>query len=104
MTSAGVYFLPESDQRFHAWCAAHPNGYLLNVAKTFRSNYMVLHRAGCRSFPLGAADGAYTEHAYRKVCADSRAALSAWVRLNGRPDGTFSHSGCVCLRDKNGRT
>ncbi len=34
--------------------------------------------------------GGFTERDYVKVCSDSIADLGAWVRLHGRPSGSFS--------------
>jgi hypothetical protein len=81
------------DEPYLAWLGAHPAGYVLNTERAHSPEYMVLHRANCPSISVlvpPARPGGFTERDYVKVCADSVADLSAWVRLHGRPSGSFS--------------
>lgn len=77
----------------------HPQGFVLNTRARPDPNYMVLHAATCASISSSAAaPGAYTSRGYRKICAETTAEISEWVRNNGRPDGTFSKICGRCLR------
>ena len=86
----------DKDSEYLAWVAKHEDRWVLNVSNTFRSRYMVLHRANCRTISHGQNTGAFTERNYRKVCAHSINELSAWVARNGRPDGDFSLECAKC--------
>ena len=81
------------DGPYLAWLGAHPTGYVLNTDRSYPPEYMVLHRASCPSISVlvpPARSGGFTERDYVEACSDSEADLSAWVRLKGRPDGSFS--------------
>jgi hypothetical protein len=81
------------DGPYLTWLGAHPTGYVLNTERSYSPGYMVLHRASCPSISVliaPARPGGFTERDYVKVCSDNVADLSAWVRLNGRPNGSFS--------------
>jgi hypothetical protein len=82
------------DEGYLAWLAAHPDGYVLNTYMHVTSDYLVLHRARCRTInrPL-AADRTWT-FAYGKTCSDDRAELEAWaLSVGGRP----AHPCGICL-------
>ena len=88
--------MPPTDAAYHSWRAAHPDAFVLNVERTRRPAYMVLHRAGCLHIRKHTNPGAFTERQYVKVCADDVATLRAWTRANGRPDGSFSKRCRTC--------
>lgn len=88
------------DQAFQRWIAGHSDGYVLNTYRNPSAKYMPLHRASCNGVTEldKYQPGAYTERDYIKVCADTREALADWVRVNGRPDGSFTSEACRCHR------
>ena len=62
---------------------------------------MVLHRPTCvritRYYYAGTGGpGAFTARDYIKVCGETLEDLRAWVRANGRPDGSFSRECRLC--------
>ena len=88
-----------NDDDYQDWLKSHPNGYVINARRRLVPSYMVLHRVSCRSvrsYSLFAPHGAYTERGYVKICAEKVSDLRAWVRKNGRPDGTFSKECSLC--------
>jgi hypothetical protein len=80
----------DDDEGYLDWVSAHPEGFVLNVRRVPDPSYVVLHRASCGSISGKQARGAFTERKYRKVCADSVAALSIAAQREGRTDGSFS--------------
>jgi hypothetical protein len=96
MSTAPSYLLPKNDREYRAWLSAHAGGFVLNVRETFSPSYMVLHRAGCPHISTHSNPGAFTERAYRKVCAETPAPLASWARQHGRADGSFSHRCRTC--------
>lgn len=74
------------DEGYVAWLDGHPDGWVLNTYMHVTSDYLVLHRARCRTVnrPLG-PDRSWT-YAYGKSCSDSRAELEEWaMQQGGRP-------------------
>ena len=83
----------DRDAEYLAWVTKHPAGFVLNVrAERDDPDYFVLHRASCGTISSSSRDqGAYTERAYKKVCSTDLDELRHWVRVHGRPDGSFSN-------------
>jgi len=97
----GALLIRGDDQSYQEWLQNHPHGFVVNARKNPTPIYMVLHRSTCehishydRSGTGGL--GAFTERAYIKVCGETIEDLRAWVRANGRPDGSFSSDKCSC--------
>ncbi len=87
----------DDDVSYLAWVAAHPDGFVLNVRHTPDRNYVVLHRASCKSISNDThAPNAYTGRGYRKICATSVAELKLAAKSEGRSDGTFSKRCGLC--------
>jgi hypothetical protein len=79
------------DLSYLAWTSTHPAGFVLNVRRSADPNYVVLHRATCKSISTDVqALGAFTARSFRKICAGSIAELQLAAELEGRIDGTFS--------------
>jgi hypothetical protein len=58
------------DLNYLAWTTAHPNGFVLNVRRSPDPNYVVLHRASCKSISNEKQKpDAFTGRNYRKICA-----------------------------------
>ena len=64
---AGLAFF-ENDAAYVDWLARNPDGYVVNVRRTWSSSYVVLHRARCPHVSMPREPGAYTERGYRKFC------------------------------------
>src|SRR5688572_30744776 len=90
MTLPEPPFIPQTDEAYHQWRHAHPGGFVLNVRRSLRPDYMVLHAADCGHIRTHSSPGAFTERSYRKVCATDPELLRDWAREHGRSDGTFS--------------
>jgi hypothetical protein len=86
----------KDDQGYVDWLASHPGGYVLNTYAHVTSDYLILHRAACRTVnrPLD-GDRSWTI-AYGKSCSDDRQELEAWaIREVGKP---VSPCG-ICMRE-----
>lgn len=86
----------DDDPSYLRWIADNSHGYALNVRAKSDPSYMVVHRASCPSISVKRDEEAYTDKAYRKVCAVSVAHLRSWACLHGRPDGSFSKACGIC--------
>jgi len=88
------------DLNYLAWTTAHPNGFVLNVRRSPDSNYVVLHRASCKSISNEKQKpDAFTGRNYRKICAATVAELQAAAINEGRRDGSFSKRCSLCDRE-----
>ena len=65
----------ESD--YLGWLADHPAGYVLNSGRNPKPDYLVLHRARCKSISTTWSN--YTTRDYIKNCSDSRDELAEWA-------------------------
>lgn len=65
------------------WIGQHSDGYVLNTRRERPANYMVLHRADCRTISIYKKRGAFTERKYIKVCARTTSELIIWIQDNG---------------------
>lgn len=78
------------DASYLSWIAENPDGFVLNVERSPRPGYLVLHRATCSTIAKPRGDGAYTVRGYQKVVARDLNDLRGYARRVGRPDGSFS--------------
>jgi hypothetical protein len=60
----------DDDDGYLEWVVAHPDGFVINVERSPRTAYTVLHRASCRTISGDPARGAQWTHDYIKVCGD----------------------------------
>ncbi|MFG0319183.1 MAG: hypothetical protein ACF8XB_18055 [Planctomycetota bacterium JB042] len=88
----------DDDAAYLDWIARNQDGFVLNMQRSPRANYLVLHRATCRTIQEHTAmarPGGFTERDYIKVCG-SRPALSEWAENHFAERVTFGTS-CRCL-------
>ena len=88
-----VHIFDHSDYEYLRWLAQNRFGFVVNTPRALDPDYMMLHRAGCNTiseYHGNAERGGFTEREYIKICANDIESLRAWVRQNGRPDGSFS--------------
>lgn len=87
----------DDDEGYLSWIAKNPDGLVLNVRRMADPDYVVLHRASCRSISTDKHEsGAYTARGYRKICADSVTELQLAAKREGRADGSFSKRCGLC--------
>jgi hypothetical protein len=85
------------DAAYFRWLKETPNGFVLNLRRGSSSDYIVLHRASCRTISNRSQEaGAYTEREYRKICAETVDTLRIAARCEGRADGSFSNECSAC--------
>jgi hypothetical protein len=69
----------DDDAGYLAWLAAHPNGYVINIARSHSATEARVHHAGCRTISgENPREGAWTGP-YVKVCAEHLAELEQWA-------------------------
>lgn len=70
----------EDDAGYLAWLAAHPDGYVINIARSYNPTDARVHHAGCwtisRQMPHG---GKSWTGPWVKVCAEDLAELEKWA-------------------------
>lgn len=89
----------DDDAGYLNWIAENPDGFVLNIERSPRPEYLVLHRATCSSIARPRDDGAYTERGYQKVAAIDLNELRSFARRVGRADGSFSKACGHCQPD-----
>ena len=69
----------DDDAAYLTWLAAHPDGYVINIARSYSATTARAHRAGCRTISgQNPGEGAWTGP-YVKVCAEQLAELDRWA-------------------------
>ncbi len=95
-----VFEFRNKDTEYLKWLAENPSGFVLNTRKTPDPNYMVLHKATCRTvcaYPnMEDNPGGFTEKSYVKIFAPIVADLREWAKAHGRKNGTFSKECGIC--------
>lgn len=90
-----VEIFRNDDGGYLAWLAAHSAGFVLNVARSPRPNYLILHRATCRTISGRPTRGGPWTGPYIKVCSDDQLQIAAWT---GQAVGAAPTRCGVCLR------
>ena len=77
-----------SGRRCDRWLADHPDGYVLNVERRPRADYLKLHRSVCSTISGRPARGDRWTDAYIKICSDDIGELDDWAekKTGGRID------------------
>ena len=95
-----VILISEDDQRYLQWLRDNVSGFVVNIRKEFDPDYVVLHRANCKtinSYPNMDKDpGGFTERLYRKVCGDSVSDLADYLKEYTDRSPPFSKACSVC--------
>ncbi|MGV0718304.1 SIMPL domain-containing protein [Mycolicibacterium sp. XJ662] len=76
-----VFEFRDDDAGYLAWLAAHPDGYVINILRSYSANQARLHRADCRTINGEHSKGAVLTGIYVKVCAEQRAELDRWATI-----------------------
>lgn len=77
MTSPVVF--RDDDAGYLAWLAAHSEGYVLNIGRSYSATDARVHHAGCWTISGRSAPGKALAGSYVKVCAESLTALEQWA-------------------------
>ncbi|MGH3109635.1 MAG: DUF6308 family protein [Gaiellaceae bacterium] len=85
----------DDDAGYLAWLAAHQEGYVLNMARTPRAEYLILHRATCRTINGQPSRGGPWTGPYVKGCSDDELVIAAWC---GRKLGAAPRRCGTCFR------
>ncbi|GFM17222.1 uncharacterized protein PO1_contig-015-2 [Mycobacterium sp. PO1] len=69
-----------------AWLAAHPEGYVINIARSHNATHARVHHASCRTISGQIPVGSAWTGPYVKVCAEDLAELEQWaIEILGQP-------------------
>lgn len=90
-----VEIFRDDDHGYLAWLAAHPAGFVLNVNRSPRPDYLILHRASCRTISGRPTRGGPWTGPYIKVCSHDELQIAAWT---GRTVGAAPRRCGVCFR------
>jgi hypothetical protein len=72
--------IKDDDRAYLGWLVSHPNGFVVNAARTPSPDYLVLHRATCGTISgMPARGNRWTTGEYLKVCSEDRADLERWA-------------------------
>lgn len=85
----------DDEEGYLAWLAAHQAGFVLNMARNPRSDYLILHRSTCRTITGQPTRGGPWTGPYVKGCSDDELVIAAWC---GRELGAAPRRCGVCLR------
>ena len=88
--SQGLVYFDSDDAGYLDWLARNRDGYVVNVRRKLTPDYVVLHRATCRSIAVSRETGAYTERGYRKLCGPTMADVIEAPTWCGRRRGSFT--------------
>lgn len=88
----------DEDRAYRRWLDENPRGRVLNIRATLAPGYAILHTSQCPTVNnTRYRAGAFTERAYRKVCAPTAQELRDWLRREIPEQGDFS-AVCACDR------
>lgn len=80
MNTAHVF---QDDTEFLDWTKDHPEAYVINFRANRSADYVVLHRATCRTIAVSSATGGpLTTGAYRKVGSQNLRVFDDWIPHN----------------------
>jgi hypothetical protein len=65
----------DDDAGYRAWIAAHPDGYVINIARSHSATEARVHHAGCRTINGQNPRAGTWTGPYVKVCAERLAEL-----------------------------
>ena len=60
----------DDDAGYLAWLATHPNGFVLNIARSHHATEARVHHASCRTISGANPRGGLWSGPYVKVCAE----------------------------------
>lgn len=69
----------DDDAGYLAWLAAHSEGYVLNIARSYNAADARVHHVGCWAISGRSARGHALTGSYVKVCAGSVTAVQEWA-------------------------
>ncbi len=73
----------QDDTEFLEWTKVHPEAYVINLRANRSADYIVLHRANCRTIAVSnLASGPLTTGAYRKVGGRDPKIFDTWIQHN----------------------
>lgn len=87
----GMQRFVDDDRGYLDWVDHHPDGFVVNTARTPSAAYLVLHRASCGTITGKPARGITFTGEYAKVCGE-RNELEEFARHWA---AMRSHAGCV---------
>jgi hypothetical protein len=81
-----VYEFKDDDAGYLAWVKKYRHGFVLNAARSPRSDYLVLHKSICHTITGKPTVGDRWTDQYIKICSMSRADLWNWANREAGGD------------------
>lgn len=78
--------------------AVHPEDYIVNMRVQPSASYLVLHRSASFHIIAHSNPGAFTEHAYRKVCSNPKEEIERWITRDMGAGTSYSQICSTCRR------
>ena len=72
----------DDDAGFINWRDTHPNGFIVNAARTPKASYLKLHRTSCYSMNKLRPGYCHWTEQYIKICSERVEDLDDWARRN----------------------
>lgn len=91
------FFRIDDDPRYQRWRDAHPDGYVVNIGRSGRSDHARLHRATCKWVRELHGGGSTFVDQWVKWCSTAEAELQdAVTESRGRPAERCKARGVGC--------
>ena len=82
----GMREFRDDDAGYLSWLAAHPDGYVINIRRSYNAIDARVHHADCRTISGQNPAGVALTGPYVKVCAEHLADLELWaIHQLGKP-------------------
>lgn len=95
-TNSEVIEFTEDEEGYRQWVQENPSGFVIHTTQTMNPNRMFIHRANCGHISSLDPQYRFVGNGNAKVCASDIERLKKWIRLHGRPDGSFSRVCKTC--------
>ena len=70
----------DDEEAYRQWVETHPSGFVVNSYRNPTADYLVLHRATCKSISSEKISN-YTTTGYIKTCSDDLRELRQWAAI-----------------------
>jgi hypothetical protein len=82
MTMQALHHFENDEPGYLAWIRTNTDGYVLNLNRRPKKNYLVLHRASCRDICIPSPHRGteqFTGGNYAKLCATDVGSIATWI-------------------------
>ena len=72
--------IENDDSGYLQWLNSNPKGFVVNSNQPPRPNYLMIHRATCRSITGKPSNGEWWTKNYTKICSNDLKKLKIWAK------------------------